>query len=194
MEIKTETTKELTTNDADARKLPDELYNKYALWKSLPRIYLKRLSPDEMMRNIGIDDEEMLEVAQIRSQIDFAEKYDIHPNTLTEWNKKIAENNPLLESKSWAQSLAKNMVFALYTHTIQKGDAQLFKLWFQVVNDWNEKSMVEHSVPQITEFITMPYQPIEIKNESTTKNSETRNQDQVDTDKQTTLGVAISHR
>lgn len=124
----------------------------YKIWKSLPVIMLNKMRREDYLTTLGIDDPVVMELAQIKTQVEFASQYDLTPATLSEWNKKIFELDPLAEAKNWARPLVKNMVMALYMHAIKKGDAQLIKLYLQVVNDFNEKSTVEHDFPHITNF------------------------------------------
>lgn len=130
----------------------EEIYEKYALWKSLPIVMIRKMDRAKINAEVGIDDDEILDLCEIHSQGEFAAKYQLSRFTLTDWNKKIAERDPLYEAKGWARHLAKNMIFSLYSHAIKKGDAFLYKLFFQIVSDWNEKQTVQHDFPQITEF------------------------------------------
>lgn len=123
-----------------------ELYELYALWRSLPISILRTMSPDQLYSRMGIDDPMMLELSQIHTQGAFCEKYNIHASTLSEWNKLIRLRNPLHDAKMWAQTLAKNAVMAMYNHGIRKGNPMMLKLFFQVVNDWEESSKL--NVPQ----------------------------------------------
>lgn len=129
----------------------DHIFDIYAVWRALPTVTLNKMSRRDMLESMGVDDELILELATIKTQSQFAERYNVHINTLTDWNKRILELDPLREVKKWAQILTKNMVTAMYTHAIKKGDAQLYKLFFQVVNDWSEKQKVEHDYLGVTE-------------------------------------------
>lgn len=147
----------------------------YRVWKSLPAISLKGVTREVLFQQAGIDDELVLEVLDIKTQAQFAAKYDLNPGTLSEWNKKIDDLDPLIEAKGWARKLAKNMVMALYAHALRKGDPALMKLFFQVVSEWSEKSTVEHDFPQVTEF--------NISIAAPKKDAETKTEGQASTDK-----------
>jgi hypothetical protein len=119
------------------------LYEVYALWRSLPVSILSQVSRDELVNRFGIDDENVANLVQIKTQTAFAEKYDLSIDTLTDWNKKIREKDPLIEARQWALSLTKNVVLSLYNHAIRKGNAELYKLFFKVVNEWQEKIKID---------------------------------------------------
>lgn len=150
MENQTNTNREIKllgaghkTEDNPTRKSNQEIYDLYAIWKSLPVTLMSKMSRDDVINKVGIEDEVLLDLIELRTQGEFAEKYDLSPNTLSEWNKKIKEKDPLFEARNWAKHLAKNMMFSLYSHALKKGDPFLYKLFFQVTNGWNEKAVVE---------------------------------------------------
>lgn len=188
MQINTTTdnkTKEISVvNILDKNKMKFELYR---IWKSLPVIMLNKMRREDYLTTLGIDDPVIMELAQIKSQVEFASIHDMEPATLTAWNKKILELDPLIEAKNWARPLVKNMLMALYMHAIKKGDAQLIKLYLQVVNDFNEKSTVEHDFPHITEFNIN----IAKKNNDTIKE---QHQDRLGHDGKTGTSVRVPYR
>ena len=63
----------------------------YVIWKALPPIYRGR--EEEVLKKLGIEDREALDLLQLKNQGNFAEKYGIDAGTLTDWNKKIREGN-----------------------------------------------------------------------------------------------------
>ncbi len=125
------------------------LFNLYAVWKSLPILSLKRMTRNELIENIGISDDEVLDLIEIRTQKEFAQKYDLSEETLVDWNKKLRDRDPLFEAKAWALTLTKNVMMALYASAMSSKDARLFELWFKVVNDWKESAKPINDVPQV---------------------------------------------
>lgn len=171
----------------------EAIFNIYSVWKSIPRFNFVnpatkfKMSSEELLETLGIDDPQILELAKIKTQTDFGERYDIHITTLTLWNKRLTnEYDPLTEVKKWAVGLTKNMVFAMYNHAIRKGDAQLYKLWFQVVNDWEEKAQLLQDYKGVTVFNIGPAQN-EKKEINKNTNSQARigGTDRLEADKQT---------
>lgn len=115
-------------------------FNTYVLWKSLPSL-LKGKLPVELEK-LGIKDELTIELLSIKYQNEFAKKYDIKDlGTLTDWNRKIEENDLIKQNiKWWAKKLTPNVVSGLYKGAVSKGSAAEAKLWFQYIEDWIEKS------------------------------------------------------
>lgn len=128
-----------------------QLFELYRLWKSLPVIHLKKMSPEQLFKEIGVDDPRITELLALHYQRDFAEKYDLEESTLSEWNKRVQEYDPLQEVKTWAQPLVKNMILALYANAIKKGDPFLIKLFLQTINEWSEKVVVDQKYLGVTQ-------------------------------------------
>lgn len=131
-----------------SQKLPviaenEEAFKAFELWKSLPIAMLSRFSPEEIKNKLGFDDPEVLELMEIKTNIQFGEKYGIAPVTLSAWTQKLYANDPLIDSRRWADKLTKNLILSLYTHAMQKGNPLLFKLYFQVVLGWREQTDIK---------------------------------------------------
>ena len=177
----------------------DALFEVYATWKALPVTMLRTFSRDQIRNNMNVEDEDMLDLMEIPTQKAFAEKFDVEESTLSGWNKKVKDRDPLAEVKKWSQGLVKNMMLSLYTNAMKKGDAFLYKLFFQVANEWSEKSVVEHDIAMITEFNVSLADPIEkkveIPNVETINNIEeqktTTNKNKLETDRKTIISVPI---
>jgi hypothetical protein len=86
---------------------------------------------------MGIDDEIAIELLQLKTQKDFAAKYDVKDlGTLTDWNKRI-ENDGLLDGmNSWARKLTPNVLLALYKTATKEGKAKEVKAWFELVENF----------------------------------------------------------
>lgn len=151
----------------------EELFETYALWRSLPIPILKQMTVDQIKDKMGFDDDDILELVAIHSQKEFANKYDLNEGTLVLWNKILRERDPLFEAKGWARGLAKNVVLSMYNHAIRKGNPLLMKLFFQIVNDWEESSKIKFApgdiefhidlMPKKTEVVTAPTKAKKIK-------------------------------
>lgn len=116
----------------------------FILWRSLPPFYLGMA--DKMLDQLGFTDPIVRELLQIRTQAEFAEKFDVHPSHLVAWNKKIALEN-LLNDKwlEWAKQVTPAVIGAHLEWIMKKGDARNIKLWYQRVDGWQEKKQIEHS-------------------------------------------------
>jgi hypothetical protein len=128
-------------------------FNKYKVWKAIPSLlrnppvdkYTKqRPHPREFAIAMGIEDEETLELIDIPTQKAFGERFGVHPDTLSDWNRSADVSNSMEQVRAWATHLTKNVVLALYNNAIRKGNMMEVKLWLQVVEGWEEKQKVEH--------------------------------------------------
>ena len=126
------------------------IYDTYALWKSLPALFKfpppnkhgERPTPIEFAEQMGIDDETILELITIPTQIAFATRFKVHPDTLSDWNKTLHVRSGLDDMRKWAKHLSKNVLTSLYNKAVRKGDAFEVKLWFQLIENYEEKSKV----------------------------------------------------
>ncbi len=139
-----------------------ETFIVYMRWKALPPILLnfrkgkKILTDDETCATFGIDDQETKELMAIKSQAEFAERYKVSPDTLTDWNKKMETRDMLADSRRWARKLTKNVVLKVYENAVKNGGMS-FKdreMFFKVINHWNEKQSIELDVgPSLFEIL-----------------------------------------
>lgn len=140
----------------------DEIFQIYVLWKSIP--YLVKNPPQqkngvqpsavEFAKQMGIDDEELLKLVDIKDGKTFSEIYNVHQTTLVRWGKYIKERgyDDLADMRRWAKGLSNNLLMSLYNHAMKKGNPLTIKLWFQLVNQWEEKAQVEHKFTPINDI------------------------------------------
>lgn len=145
----------MTKTDLPVLDRNRETFETYALWRSLPIPILKTMNREQLRDKMGFDDDDILDLIAIPTQRDFAQKYDLGMDTLTQWNKKLRDRDPLFEAKGWAKGLAKNVIISMYNHALRKGNPLLFKLFFQVINDWEEKSVIKQTPADIEFFIDL---------------------------------------
>jgi hypothetical protein len=146
-----------------------EAYETYVTWKALPML-LKRpprqkingvlVTPDpvEFAMANGIEDEELLDLINIPTQNDFADKYRVDKDTLTRWNKLIYLRNPLEDSKRWTSKLVHNLLMSLYSNAMKGGNPMNYKLFLQVSANFEERQLVEHKFVPVE---TVEYQIID---------------------------------
>lgn len=132
-------------------------YKLYLLWRSLPplrNLDLKSFSQTE------------IELLSIKSQKEFAARYSLSEDILSDWNKlTITIEYRIFDWKFWAQRLTKNIIGALYREGIIYGDAARVKLWMEIVEDWqgsapsdtrqNHKE-IDELRDKLKEFIELP--------------------------------------
>ena len=123
-------------------------FEMYALWLALPPLLknpMGNVDARKLAMSMGIEEETILDLISIPTNQVFAEKFDIHINTLTDWKKIIKEKGmvglPIM--KNWAQTMSSNLLMSLYQHAMKKGNPLTIKLWFQLVENWTEKTKLE---------------------------------------------------
>jgi hypothetical protein len=106
---------EIIPKDSETIKNPvrQDLYDTYVLWKTLPLIF-KRQGRQFVQDKLQIEDETILELCEISSQTEFAEKYKVHRDTLTDWNKLIKKRDEFSNIRAWLQPMLKNVVLSAY--------------------------------------------------------------------------------
>lgn len=101
----------------------------------------------EYLETLGIQDEEILELASIQSQKDFAQRFGLNETTLVEWNKhKPPVEYQNIDWRKWAMPLTKNVVATLYNKIEEEGDAARVKLWLQAVDGYVEEQNINHDL------------------------------------------------
>lgn len=107
----------------------------YVTWKSLPTFL--RGQPDAVLRKMGIDDDITIELLQIKTQKDFATRYNVKDlGTLTDWNKRIEDEGLLEHTYTWARKLTPNVVLALYKNVTKYGKSKEVKTWFEIIENF----------------------------------------------------------
>jgi hypothetical protein len=86
------------------------------------------------LEKLGIDDEIALSLLEIKTQTEFAKKFDIKDlATLTDWNKKLEDEGMVPRINAWARKLTPNVTFALYRTARKYGKAAEVKAWYELV-------------------------------------------------------------
>lgn len=110
-----------------------QVYETYALWKSLPS-FLKG-QPRVALEKFGIEEEAVFDLLLIKTQLDFSKKYEIDVGTLTDWNKRLEKDGLSKNLNAWARKLTPNVIFALYKNIIKSGRAHEVHAWFEIVEN-----------------------------------------------------------
>ena len=108
-----------------------QVYETYALWKSLPS-FLKG-QPRVALEKFGIEEETMFELLSIKTQLSFSKKYGVDVGTLTDWNKRLEKGGLVKDLNAWARKLTPNVIFALYKNIIKSGRAHEVRAWFEII-------------------------------------------------------------
>ena len=148
-------------------------YDVYCLWRGIPSFFRRpptdkrgnTPTPREFAEAMGIEDELMLELVEIKTHTQFAERFNVHIDTLTDWKNSVKAQNSMDEAVRWAKDLSKNVLFSLYNTAIRKGNMLEVKLWFQLVEKWSEKQTVEHDYKGVAsvsyEVVPVPARKVE---------------------------------
>lgn len=128
-------------------------YRQFLIWKNMPLTWLGM--GREYLESKGIQNADVLELAGIQTQQDFADKYGLNKDTLVEWNKqKVPVEFQDIDWRKWAMPLTKNVVATLYDRITGSekgdGDAARIKLWLQAVDGYVEEQNVNHDVSHAT--------------------------------------------
>ena len=121
-------------------------YDVFCLWKSLPpflikpsKIILKQDTVQQFYEKMGIDDERMLSLLKIKTQNQFAKKFGVCIETLSDWNKRIYDEgrDDFSDTRRMFNKMTKNVMLAHYNKAIRKFDPYTGELWYKVVAGWN---------------------------------------------------------
>ena len=107
-------------------------FESYALWKSLPSFL--RGQPQQVLEKFGVDEEIAISLLEIKSQAEFARRFNIKdPATLTDWNKRLEKEGSLPRIHEWARKLTPNVIGALYRNVSKTGKASEVKALLEIV-------------------------------------------------------------
>jgi transcriptional regulator with XRE-family HTH domain len=130
-----------------------DIFETYCLWKSLPSIFKyppkdrkTGIAPSarEFCELMGIDNDEVLDLVDIKTQGEFAERFNISKDTVSRWNKTRGVRESLDDIRKWGRGLTKNVIASLYNTAVRKGGMMEVKLWAQLIEGWEEKSGIKH--------------------------------------------------
>ena len=115
---------------SDVYKTQD--FESYAIWKALPSFL--RGQPRQVLEKLGIDEDIVISLLEIKTQADFAKRFGIKdPATLTDWNKRLEKEGTLSRVHEWARKLTPNIIVALYRTASKTGKAAEVKAWLEIV-------------------------------------------------------------
>lgn len=125
-----------------------EEFDLYVIWKSMPTFYKRppkdkktKIAPTsaEFLEMMGVEDDLIYELAEIKNQKQFAEKYDVSEPTLVSWNKRKEVATQIDDIRKWGMTLTKNVVFAHYNKILQTADPLLIVAWYKFIEGLEEK-------------------------------------------------------
>lgn len=94
-------------------------YEQFILWISLPK-----------------------ELREPKTQIELSKHFGVGQDTLSEWKKQNGFWDKVSEQrKEWSKEKTSDIINSLYKNILQTGNAAEVKLWFQIMEDWSERSI-----------------------------------------------------
>ena len=109
-------------------------FESYTMWKAMPSVL--RGQPRQVLEKFGIDDEIAISLLEIKTQTEFAKRFDIKDlATLTDWNRKIEKDGLIPGINAWARKLTPNVLLALYKSISKDGKASEVKAWYEIVEN-----------------------------------------------------------
>lgn len=146
--VKKESEKTDKVKNKNRHKKPkeQEIYDLYKFWKSLPAMW-RGMEPKDLEAKFSIDDPMTIELLQIKTQTQFAEKFGINIDTTTDWNKRMEDEGVdyLADARKWANKLTKNVILAHYNKMIRKFDPVSGDIWYKTIAGFSEKKEIAHS-------------------------------------------------
>lgn len=136
-------------NESEFKPVKPKEYRLFLIWKSLPLEFTQK--GRQHLLDLGVDDEELLELADIKTKKDFYEKYDLNKDTLTKWDKaKPPVEYSDIDWRVWARHLTRRVVGYLFEGIQKDMDANRIKLWMQMVDGFVEESKITENVSKET--------------------------------------------
>lgn len=118
-------------------------YRLFLIWRSLP-VTLRGISGQDA-EDRGVKDPELLELIQCKTQGDFAKRFGISIDTLTDWKKKeVPDEYKVIDWRYWAKEFTSEVVHHLLESIREKKKADSIKLWLQTVDGFVEETAVNN--------------------------------------------------
>lgn len=120
-------------------------YRLFLIWRSLPMEI--KVGGRPYLEKAGVDDEDLMALAECRTQSQFAEKFGVSIDTLTDWkNKTVPPEYEAVDWRHWAKQLTTSVVALLFEGIQKDKDAPRIKLWLQAVDGYVEQSNINGNV------------------------------------------------
>lgn len=120
-------------------------YRLFLIWRSLPMEIKSGGHP--YLEEAGIDDDDLLALSDCKTQSQFAEKFGVSIDTLTDWKRKaIPPEYEAIDWRTWARHLTTSVVALLFEGIQRDKDAARIKLWLQAVDGYVEQSNINGNV------------------------------------------------
>jgi len=129
------------------------IFDIFCVWMSMPT--LLKGEQEAVLKKLGIDDQELLDLFQIRFKGDFAKRYNLNKDTLVKWTKKIEDENLIAKNRAkWSKHWMSNVMTAVYRKALSEGDSNRAKFLAQFVEGWKESSEISNpEMKEVTDLL-----------------------------------------
>lgn len=139
----------MNPNKSEWQPIKEREYRLYLLWRSMPVKMLKL--GESYLKKIGIEDNDIKELVGIKYNQDFAKKFGLSLDTLTDWHQKpVPPEYKDIDWRIWARQLTANVIGHLYEGIEKEKDAARIKLWLQAVENYVEETKINHDATKET--------------------------------------------
>lgn len=137
-------------------KRPKE-FELFANWMAMSP--LLRLLSNEELKKIGVNDPEEMRLLEIKTQKDFAEKFDLGEDTLVDWKQRddfweLVDNFEL----KWGRQKTPSVLAGFYRKAISEADAPRVKLWLQYFKRWQPMEKISFDFEKEVKNVKEKYQ------------------------------------
>ncbi len=131
--------------DVENPPILEKEYEAFIKWWALPSL-LRRATKERLDKYGFTPDDIPDEFQNIRTQTDFAKRFSVSVDTLTDWKKREDFwDRVKKETKEWVRGRTPNVILGLYQTAVREGNAAEVKFWMQYVEGWVEKTKTEYS-------------------------------------------------
>jgi len=131
--------------NSDFKPYREREYRLFLIWRSLP-LEIK-VGGSDYLKKAGIDDEELLQLSEVRTQDEFAKKYELSKDTLVLWKQQpVPPEYQDIDWRYWARQFTTRVVSLLFEGIKEDKDAARIKLWLQAVDGYVEQSSINNNV------------------------------------------------
>ena len=133
----------MTMTEQDFKPDREREYQLFLIWQILPQ-EVRELGIAYLDQE-GITDQHIRELAGIKTQKEFAQKYGLHQNTITEWKKRPVpeQYKELSDFRYYSKQLIKNVMPILYRGFKERKDPASAKFLMEAHGEYIQKSEVK---------------------------------------------------
>lgn len=137
----------MTTPESAFKPDKEREYELFLVWRTMSRP-MKELG-EQYLDQIGVNDEDIRELAGIKNQKEFCERYNLTPNTLANWKRQpVPAEYADISPKKWLKETVPEIYRILHTGFNERKDPATGKLLLESAGEYIQKSEVQVSGTQ----------------------------------------------